>query len=261
MKVIVLKAIGFLFLLWLTHALGYLIHEYAHAFFAWALGWKANPFALNYGGLNLNNILFLSDIDENVDYDPIFAAGQGTAAAMIAVSGVLVGNGLGYLVARCGYSRYKARGKKTVGFFMFLFCIMNAGNFISYVPTRTFATHADMATVVQGLHISPWWIALVLGVPFCLAVIHFFSRILPGALRFFFPEWRIGRILLVVLSSFMIFDFYGSAGLHRYGDAAHWISILSVYVLFPLTVVLFFLPAFRSGSRTGATLTKKIMKT
>jgi hypothetical protein len=247
MKVTLRKITGFLFLLWLTHALGYLIHEYAHAVVAWALGWKANPLALNYGGLNLNNILFQSDIDENVNYDPIFAAGQGVAAAMIAISGVLLGNSLGYLISRVGYYRYKTKGKKTAALFMFLFCIMNAGNFISYVPTRTFATHADMATVTRGLHISPWWIVLILGVPFCLAVIHFFSKILPGALRFF-PEWRVDRILLVVLSSYMFFDFYGSAGLHHYGQTAHWISVVSVYVLFPLMIALFFLPKSKASA-------------
>jgi len=238
MKIFVIKTIGFLLLLWFTHALGYLIHEYAHSFVAWGLGWKANPLALNYGSLNLENMLYQSDIDGNVDYDPIFAAGQGSAAALIAVSGVLLGNGLGYIISRYGYSRYKSREKKSVALFMFLFCIMNAGNFISYVPTRTFATHADMATVARGLNISSWWIALVLGIPYCLAVVHFFAKILPGARCFFFPEWKVGEILLVALSSFMFFYFYGKAGLHRYGEAAHWISTVSVYVLFPLTVVL-----------------------
>jgi hypothetical protein len=32
----------FLFLLWLAHALGYFVHEYAHSFTAWAFGYKAN---------------------------------------------------------------------------------------------------------------------------------------------------------------------------------------------------------------------------
>jgi hypothetical protein len=228
----------FIFQLWLAHALGYLVHEYAHSFVAWALRYKANPLALNYGHLNLNNVLTLSGIDENVDYDPIFAAGRGPLASLIAVAGVLIGNGLFYLLSRRLYAKAKTHGRRLLAFFMFLFCMMNAGNLISYVPARTFTTHADMFTVERGLNISPWWVAVVLGIPFCLAVWHFFARILPGAMRFLFPHVKLGQIFLVVLSAYTVFKFFGGAGLHRYGEVSHWISALSVYVLFPLTVIL-----------------------
>ncbi len=228
----------FVVLLWLTHALGYLVHEYAHSFTAWALGYKTNPLALNYGHLSLTNVLTLSDIDENVDYDPIFASGHGALAALIAVAGVLIGNGLFYLLSRRVYTAAKERGSRTLALFMFLFCMMNAGNFISYVPVRTFTTHADMFTVERGLSISPWWIAIVLGIPFCIAVWHFFARLLPGAMRFFFPHGRLGQILLLFLSALMFFAFFGIAGLHHYGKVSHWISALSISVLLPLSLLL-----------------------
>lgn len=228
----------FIFLLWLAHALGYLVHEYAHSFVAWALRYKTNPLALDYGHLSLNNILTLSDIDENVDYAPIFAAGHGALAALIAVAGVLFGNGFFYLLSRRLYVTAKAHNKKILALFMFLFCMMNAGNFISYVPARTFTTHADMATVEKGLNISPWWIALVLGIPFCLAVWHFFARLLPEAVRFFFPNTKAGQIFLVALTAFVVFVFFGGSGLHRYGDISHWISALSIYLFFPLSIIL-----------------------
>lgn len=32
---------------------------------------------------------------------------------------------------------------------------MNVGNFLAYVPVRTFTTRYDMATVATELHISP----------------------------------------------------------------------------------------------------------
>jgi hypothetical protein len=228
----------FLFLLWLAHALGYLVHEYAHSFTAWALGYKENPVALNYGHLSWNNVLILSDIDENVDYDPIFASGHGPLAALIAVAGVLFGNGLFYLLSRRLYATAKTHSRRTLALFLFLFCMMNAGNFISYVPARTFTTHADMFTVERGLNISPWWIALVLGIPFCVAVWHFFARLLPAAMLFLFPMAKLGQIVLLVVSAFMFFVFFGSAGLHRYGQASHWISAFSIYLLFPLSIAL-----------------------
>jgi hypothetical protein len=228
----------FIFQLWLAHALGYLVHEYAHSFVAWALRYKENPLALNYGHLSFQNLVYLNDIDENVDYDPIFAAGRGPLAALIAVSGVLLGNGLFYLLSRRLYVTAKTYGRRWWAFFMFLFCMMNVGNFISYVPNRTFTNHADMATVERGLNISPWWIAVVLGIPFSVAVWHFFARMLPDAMRFFFPHAKLGQIFMVVLSAYVIFEFFGASGFHRYGEISHWISALSVYVLFPLTVVL-----------------------
>ncbi len=55
----------FVLLLWLAHALGYLLHEYAHSFAAWAVGYKANPLALDYGSLSFQNIALQSDIGGN----------------------------------------------------------------------------------------------------------------------------------------------------------------------------------------------------
>jgi len=237
-----------LFQLWLAHALGYLVHEYAHSFTAWALEYKANPMALNYGRLSWSNALTLGDIDENVDYDPIFAAKRGQLAALIAVAGVLFGNGVFYLISHLTYRAAKAQGRYWLSLFLFLFCMMNAGNLISYVPARTFATHADMATVEKGLNISPWWVAIVLGLPFCIAVWRFVARLLPEAMDFFFPHSKAGQILLLVLTAFMIFDFFGGSGLSRYGEVSHWISAVSVYGLMPLTVLLRWPRAMRSST-------------
>jgi hypothetical protein len=153
------KSVGFVLLfssqLWLAHALGYPVHDFAHSFVAWRLRYKANPLSLNYGHLDLNNVLTLEDIDENFDYDPIFAAGRGPLVSLIALAGVLFGNGLFYLLSRYFYSAAKDHGRRLLALFLFLFCMMNTGNLISYVPARTFATHADMATVELGLNIFP----------------------------------------------------------------------------------------------------------
>ena len=126
----------FFLLLWSAHAAGYLVHEYAHSFTAWALGYKANPLALNYGHLSVENVALLLDIDENVDYDPIFAAGKGYLASLIAVAGVLFGNGLCYLASRKLYSFAKDQARDRLALFSFLLCLMCVGNFLSYVPVR-----------------------------------------------------------------------------------------------------------------------------
>jgi hypothetical protein len=224
---------------WLGHALGYLTHEYAHSFTAWALGYKANPLALNYGHLTPQNVAFLLSIDENVEYGPIFAAGKGYLASLIAVAGVLFGNGVFYFVARGLYSFAKQWHRQVLGLFAFLFCLMNVGNFLCYVPVRTFTTHSDMATLEKGMHASPWWVAGVLGIPFAIAIWHFFATLLPDACALLLPGKPMQQVALVSLSSFTVFVFpFGAAGLQGYGEASHWISIFSSCALFPVVLIL-----------------------
>jgi len=223
---------------WLTHALGYMFHEYAHSFSAWSFGYMANPLALEYGHPTPKNIALLLDVDDNVDYAPIFAAGKGYLASLIAVNGVLIGNGIFYFVARGLYSFAKRRRNQTLALFAILYCLMNAGNFLCYVPVRTFTTHADMATFEKGLNASPWLVIVLLGIPFAFAVWHFFSVLLPDACAFLLPGKRNQQVALLALSSFTMFVFYGAAGLRGYGAVSRWISIVSVFLLFPLVMSL-----------------------
>jgi hypothetical protein len=228
----------FLLFLWLAHTLGYLVHEYAHSFCAWALGCKANPLALDYGHLRFQNVALLSDVDENVDYASIFRSGKDYLVAVVAVAGVLLGNGIFYLISRRLYSFAKVQDRPRLGLFAFLFCLMNVGNFLGYVPVRTFTWHADMANVEKALHISPWWICTVLGVPFAAAIWHLFARLLPDARSFIFREEAVPKTILSTVSAFTVFVFFGSSGLHGYGVASHWISVGSSCGLFPLALVL-----------------------
>ena len=227
-----------IFQLWLAHAIGYMMHEYAHSFTAWLLHYKTNPLALNYGGLNLDNILFQNDIDENVDYAPIFAAGRGPLASLIAVAGVLLGNGASYLVSRVLYAKARQKKRRARAMFFFWICVMSVGNFLAYVPVRTFATHADMATTAQGLNISAWVIALVLGIPFGVAIWHFFTKILPDAETFLFPNEPSLQAVLVLLAAYFVFVSMGGAGYRNYGSVSHWLSAFSEYVLFPVVTIL-----------------------
>ena len=248
----------FVLLLWVAHALGYLLHEYAHSFTAWALGYKANPLALDYGHLSFQNVAILSDIDENVDYASIFKAGKGHLVSLVAVAGVLLGNCIFYAISRELYSVANKRNRQVLGLFAFLFCLMNVGNFWCYVPVRTFTTHADMANVEAGLHISPWWVAVVIGFPFAVAIWHFFARLLPDARSLLFRDETVPKIILTVVSSFTVFAFFCSAGLHGYGKASHGISVLSSCLLFPLALVLCWprKAGQTANARVAATLSK-----
>ena len=226
----------FVFLIWLTHSLALVLHEYGHSLTAWALGWKLNPLAITYGHATLPNLAFLSDFDENVDYDPIFAAGKGYQASLIALAGILV-NAIFYFISRVTFTFGRNHTHRTIGVFAFLFCLMNLGNFLDYVPERTFTTHADIATFEKGLRMSPWAVLVMLGIPFAIAIAHFFAVLLPRARAFLFPKQFAAQAILVTVSAFGMFVYYGGTGIHGYGAISHWISVVSTCVGFPVTLI------------------------
>jgi hypothetical protein len=230
-------SLSFTLQVWLAHALAFFLHEFGHSFAAWIAGYKMNPWALNYGHLSVSNLLLMVDIDENVDYAPIFAAGKGYVASAIAFAGVFA-NAAFYIASGWLYSSCRKQGRRSCGLFAFLLCLMNVGNFFDYVPVRTFAPHGDMATLEKGLGVSLWWIIIVLGLPFAAAIWHFFARLLPDARIFLYSNKRLRQIVLVAFSAFVFFVFFGASGIHGYGEPSHLISAFSAAVLFPVALIL-----------------------
>jgi hypothetical protein len=221
-------------LLWVAHAIGFFAHEYAHSTLAWLLGWKSNPLALDYGHLTFSNLLAQFDIDENVDYAPIFASGHNHQAGLIAVAGVALGNGLiTYPLSLWALATSKRHNSASWAFLSYWILVASVGNFLCYVPIRVFSLRADMHTTAIGFDCSPWWILLVLGLPFGLALIHFLVRIEPHTLRWLLPDSTARRAVLVVLTALALFAFYGAAGWSS-GTISHRLSETSVYLLFPL---------------------------
>jgi hypothetical protein len=233
-------AFAFLLLIqiYVTHALGFMVHEYAHSTTAWLFGWKANPLALNYGHLSVGNLLAQLDIDESVDYAPIFADGHGVLAGVIAAAGAVIGNGLiSFPVSLWGFAWARRVGSRTWAMFFYWLCVMSVGNFWDYVPVRTFAPHGDMATVAQGFGCSPWWVLVVLGLPFGVGIVYFFVRFAPRAVRWLLPESRARRCVVVLLTAAGFFGYFGMAGVSGYGAVSHWISMISACALLPLVAV------------------------
>lgn len=215
-------------LIWTTHAIAFFAHEYAHSGAAWLLGYKANPLAIDYGGFNLPNLLFFSQVDENVAYDPIFGQGHGPAAALIAFAGMGIANSLLYLLSRLLLRRESVRDKSLLFHFVFWFCFMNVGNFYDYVPIRTFASHGDMAHIAQGLNISPWAVLIVLGYPTEWAMWHFFARLLPDALPLLAPDSRFRQAVVVIACAAVMFGYFGGSGYFGYGEVSRILSGISI---------------------------------
>jgi hypothetical protein len=227
-----------LFLMWAAHACVFFAHEYAHSFTAWLLGWKSNPLALHYPRPTPVVLLLQFGINQGVDEAPIFASGHGVQAAIIAGAGAILGNALiSYPLSRWGYAKAKHIGSRGWAMFFYWATVASVGNFIDYVPVRTFTTESDMGSLQRGLGCSPWAILIVLGIPTVLALVYFFVRIQPATLAWLFPKTAAKRYALAFLTAFALFGFYGAAGLLEGGPISYRLSLISVFLCFPLMAV------------------------
>ena len=225
--------------LWLAHALVFFPHEFAHSFTAWLLGWKANPLALNYGTPSLAVVLAQFGINENVNYQPIFSSGNGWVAGIIAASGMVIGNMLvTFFLSLWLYRMAHRRHLPIFGMLLYWTTVASVGNFWDYVPIRVFATSGDMFTIAKGFACSPWLVLLVLGIPTAIALVYLFQKFQAKALMWFFPDSKVKRGLMIILTAFAIFGFYGAAGwAEDCGPESRWLSKFSVLILAPLMMI------------------------
>lgn len=231
-----------------VHAIAFLTHEYSHSWMAWALGWMENPWAIDYGHPTLDNIIFLGQVEDNVSYDPIFASGHGVEAAIIALSGPFLGNGLLYVLL-CYAAKTKAvsthRARLSVVYWLSLMC---AANVWSYVPIRAITTHGDIALAARGLGISPWlllpWLAAV---SFYMAY-HFFCRMFPFCFEKMVAGSRNNVTTIIVVTSYWYFSFFVGDGIGgSYGPITQVLAIVSRYFLFPLCAMYLTSMSCRTG--------------
>ena len=250
-------------LLWAAHGVVLFAHEYAHSFAAWALGWKRNPFALNYAHPTVTVLLIQLGISQNVDEVPIFASGHGPQAALISAAGAVLGNALiTFPLSRWLYRYAKRQAAAGWGMLAYWITVASIGNFIDYVPIRTFITGTDldqdMYAVEKGLSWSPWTLLFVFGLPTALAVGIFFKKMEPETLRWLFPYSRGKRIFVAVLTAFLLFAFYGAAGWSGGGKIAHTMSVVSACSVAPIVAILTAIVS--TSSRSESTLGESLQE-
>jgi hypothetical protein len=220
-----------------AHAVAYLTHEYAHSLMAWLLGWMKQPFGIDYGTASLSNCLFLGDVSDNVDYDAIFHAGHGLAAATIALAGPMIGNGLLYFVVYALMGNTAVARSRHVMMFLYWLSLMCAGNVWSYVPIRALTWHADIALVAKGLGVSVWVLF-----PFLMAISgfilwHFMTRAVARVVTVVSAAEPLNLVMLIAVTGFWYFSFFvGDASDGSYGVISQVLAIVSRYILFPLAV-------------------------
>jgi hypothetical protein len=222
----------------IAHAVAYLTHEYSHSLSAWLLGWMKEPFGIDYGPATVSNVIFLGDVSDNVDYVPIFAAGRGISATLIALAGPFAGNGVLYFILYWMASTGFVRARRALLSFLYWLLLMCAANVWGYVPIRAITTHADIALAAQGLGISTWVLLPFVLLPSGYITYHFFCRTFPKFYRAITAGSEGNLAFLIAFSAFWFFSFFGADGISgSYGVISQILSIASRYLLFPLCVV------------------------
>ena len=221
----------------LAHYAAVLPHEYAHSFMAFALGYKSDPLVIHFGGTSIGNLVLLININEQVDYAPMFARGDGRAAALTGFAGPGLANGSLYLLSLFLLRWPGVQRNVLLYMLVFWFNFMNVANFYDYVPIRTFASGGDIGHITQGLGLSPWTALVVLGIPTAIAMWFLFTRTLPRALGRMAPESSFRQRFIVNLSVVIMFGYFGLAGFMGYGEPSHTLSAISL-CLIPIMLIL-----------------------
>lgn len=221
------------FFFYVTHAIAFFTHEYAHSFSAWVFGFKNNPLILNFGDTSLGNVLFFIKMDENVSFK-LFYLAHPWEASFIAFAGI-ISNAILFLIAISALLSKKTHGQIYYYFFIW-FATMNLGNFNDYIPSRTFATHGDIGEILTFLSISPWWIMVLFGYPICYCFWFFYSKVLPVVYKKLVIN-DIQKIILLTMLTFTLFALFGGApGYSDYGPESHLFSLLFIYSM-PIVII------------------------
>lgn len=209
------------------------IHEYAHAFIAWILGYKNSPFDLNYGGTSISNLLLLSNIDQNVNNNLIYSSGHPGHVALIAFAGP------GIIILLFFLSSWLIQNKKIkthtyLLYFLLFFNLWCLGGTYAYVPVRTFAPSGIMVDVLdieQALNISPWFIYFFVGYLVIFMMWQFFSKTLISIYINAGISSTLGKASLMIVCVLILFGYCGLAGYIDYGDISHFISVTSLFAI------------------------------
>jgi hypothetical protein len=222
----------------LAHYAAVLPHEFAHSIMAWILGIKDQPGNIDWGGTSIPNILFLINIDENVDYTPALEAGKHWQVALTAFAGPGIANVSLFLISRYLITKPWFLTRPVAANFLFWFVFMNMGNLYDYVPMRVFAGNGDVHNFIQGTGMNPWVIYIVVSYLVLWAIVDFYRTVLPLGLRlsdFFTPTAR--GVTLVVATVFL-FGYFANPSLLVGSDTRLQVLAATSIMAIPPIVIL-----------------------
>lgn len=213
-----------------TYDVAFVTHEYGHSFMAWILGIKSSPWPIIWGDTSIGNILFLSGLDENVDYDTAMASGRNLAVAVVAVSGVGV-NTVWYLLLRWATPLWRTSANRLVAYVAFWFLFMQVGNFYCYVPIRVASPSGDMYNWTWGTHLSWWWLYVIVGYLVLWVIVDLYRTVLPTSLDTCQIAIPAGRAVVLVMVTLILFAYFAGPGLEKDHELTQFISRTSLLLI------------------------------
>lgn len=218
--------------IWIAQLTAYL-HEYGHSFTAWALGFKANPFDIIYGGWGWLNLLFFANIDENVNYVLIDQLGHRHLISLIAFAGPGIVTLPIYLITLC---LLRKKFNSYLYYLIFWINLINLRELWAYVPLRALSATFDIANINYSLNLSPWWIFILISPLVIWAVINFFSSTLQNAYEKLGLFSASSKVILLILA---VGYFFALTGLQIL--AANYNSITNILTLASFSAIPFIL--------------------
>lgn len=217
-----------LFLFIANHFVIY-FHDYGHSFAAWLLGYKNNPFLINFGGRSLENILFLTNTDENVNYH--LMSNNKIDMAWIALSGPGFANGFLFVLSLFLLSRSGIKQKPYLFYFIFWVNLMTLGNFYDYIPIRTFSTEDDLARIITGFNISPWYVYIIGGYLVAFAIWYFFTRTMIRTYVNLRIISQFVQAFIMILCVLTLFGYFAAAGYSAKDHITYFLSVMSMIMI------------------------------
>ena len=196
----------------LTHYIALFAHEWTHGTVAWIFGYKSNPFNIYYGIDKWKDLIIFPNVDEAVNYLGISFSGHPYIAGIIAITPPVITNG-GLFLVFSYLSSFKSLQKRPwLYYFIFWLVIMNLGNWLDYIPVRTFSTHADIGNFIKGFGMSPWWVYIIGTYILIFFLWHFFKIQIPRAYEIMNINSTAGRAILLFIVLVTLFYFFGGTG-------------------------------------------------
>ena len=216
--------------LFVTYYVSFLTHEYGHSFAAWILDIKSSPWPITWGSNSVTNILFLDEVDEHVDYDSAMASGKNLAVSTVAVAGIGV-NALLYIAFRFIAPLWRTSTRSLIAYSTFWLLCMEVGNFYCYVPIRVAAPSGDMHNWSWGSGLSWWWLYVIIGYLTLWAMVDFYRTVMPTSLDTCGVGMRVGRALVLVTATLLLFGYFALPGLMKDDDLTQFISRTSLLLI------------------------------
>ena len=215
--------------------LSVLSHEYAHSTVAWLCGFKQNPFDIYYGHFNWQNVIFVTGIDENVNYEQIKLAGRLDVVGLVGFAGPAV-TLLFYLITLLLLPLKQIKKHPLLYYFVFWINLLNLAELTSYIILRSIGSSGDIYHVEIGWNISPWLIFIIGGSIIVYCLWYLFSYQLDRLYSTLKLTSNWPKAFILTLAAFQIFGHSGFRMLlYPYGTVSLILGIVFI-MLVPLVI-------------------------